>query len=621
MLRTRRLSEPLDDDDIENGVWEEDWMTLLAGIFSRAPDLLVPESACDALKRAISRRREDQISVFRDPRACLIKLDVGAFGQPAYRIDPSGTVTMLAGEPLLRGNDGRDRGGRASDLEFLHQSWDQEDWNLLGRTQGVFCAVHYCPDSSTLTLIADKLGLRPLYYWVGESFLIFAGALRILEALLDVPKTMDLRAITEIVGFGYPLGSRTPYHDVSALRAAEITRITGGELFSRRYWRWDGIAVSDRSESELLKSVNESFMAAVERRLGEDKTTVALLSGGLDSRCVVAALRARQARVHTINCSVPGSQDQVFGAEFAREIGTFHHEVEVGTRHPELFKIIREVWDASESRQKWPTERPLLIWTGNDGSVSLGHLWLTPEVVSLLRAGNLDAAVDHFLRARQQSVLSRLLHPRIARTLSGVLHAGLREELNDLHSQDPGRDLYLVVMVNNMRKHFRAYVENVDLYRLELQMPFLESDFLESVIAIPLDLCLRHRFYVKWLALFDRVVASVPWQAYPGHVPCPLPIPQGLVDQENAPGFRSLRAFEKGESLRRSAEVLYGDGFPDPILDKPYLRLVRFFHRLGLRDYGYALDAAVVYHHYWKVCSGSYWLPASSGDGGIHSRV
>ena len=45
---------------------------------------------------------------------------------------------------------------------------------------------------------------------------------------------------------------------------------------------------------------------------------------------------------------------------------------------------------------------------------------------------------------------------------------------------------------------------------------------------------LEHRFYMDWLAQFPNGLNTVPWQAYPGHVPCTLPSPPGLKYQWDA---------------------------------------------------------------------------------------
>ncbi len=93
----------------------------MAGIFSRDASVPLHEPDCGAMKAVISRHREDQVTMFRDPWICLLKVDIGAYGEPAFRINSTGTVAMLAGEPLLRCSDINRTAGRARDLEALHE--------------------------------------------------------------------------------------------------------------------------------------------------------------------------------------------------------------------------------------------------------------------------------------------------------------------------------------------------------------------------------------------------------------------------------------------------------------------------------------------------------------------
>ena len=587
-------------------------MTLMAGMWARRPDATIPDAAREELERALSRHPGDEVTVFRDRRVCLLKVDIGAFGSPGYHVDAGGSVSMLTGEPLLQRDGEPAAGSRARDLEVLHRGFADRDYGPLRDTHGAFSAVHYDPRSGALTLITDKLGLRPLYYWIGESHIVFASALRILEAVRAVPKVMDLRAVTEIVAFGYELENRTPYQGVLSLRPAEILHGTDGTS-PQRYWRWDEFEASDRPEAELMQNVHEQFVKAVARRQREDRTTMALLSGGLDSRVVVAALRALDARVHTLNFSYPKSQDHVFAADFAEKIGTLHHEGDVDIGQPDFFGVVQDVWHNSENRRQWPAERPMLVWTGNDGDVSLGHLWMSTDVVSLLRQDKLDEAVAHFLREQKKHVLHRLLHREVREALSGTLQAGMRAELAAMRSRDPGRNLYVFLMINNMRKHLMRHMENVDRYRLELQVPFCDSAFIVSVMAVPLDLCLYHRFYTRWLALFQPAVTQVPWQTYPGREPCPLPIPEGLAYQWNPKHFAPRYAAERKSLLRRSTELIHPQRFPRRIVSGTHFGLAWLACRLGLADYSYVLEAALTYHRYWTRAGGKFALaPAAA---------
>jgi hypothetical protein len=135
---------------------------------------------------------------------------------------------------------------------------------------------------------------------------------------------------------------------------------------------------------------------------------------------------------------------------------------------------------------------------------------------------------------------------------------------------------------------------------------------LSAIMTVPLDLCLGHKFYTKWLSLFPSYTTSVPWQAYPNHEPCPLPIPRALTYQWDRLHPTARSASRKRELLRQGAEMLNARDFPDRILKRGYLRLASWAHRSGLRDYGYVIEAARTYHDYWQLCEGKYVLPSTS---------
>ena len=94
--------------------------------------------------------------------------------------------------------------------EAIGKSWS--------RRKEPFCAANYQPDSATLYLIADKLGIRPLYYWANEDYFAFASALRILENLPLITRRIDLQAVTEMVALGAPLGAHAQCCRISRIQ-------------------------------------------------------------------------------------------------------------------------------------------------------------------------------------------------------------------------------------------------------------------------------------------------------------------------------------------------------------------------------------------------------------------
>ncbi|MDQ5845980.1 MAG: asparagine synthase-related protein [Acidobacteriota bacterium] len=579
-------------------------MTLIAGMLSRN-DRPLTDSACASLRHALSRNPADEVKTFRDRRSFLAKVDIEAFREPGVFMDAGGALSLLAGEPLL-GNSGTSS-NRLLDLTTIHEQCLQNDSNILREANGTFCVVHYQPQTGTVYLIADKLGIRPLYFWMDDNLVVFASALRILEEFPLVPKRMDLRAVTEIVALGAPLADRTPYAGISLLKAAEIVKITNEGTSRSCYWRWDEIRTESDSEPVRLATIYDKFQAAIKRRNRNDEATATYLSGGLDSRCIVAALCHNGVRVRTVNFARPGTQDYHFGNDFAEKIGSAHESIpkERGDSIPDYSSLMAEALERSSNGQ-WPAERPRVVWSGEGGSVLLGQVHLRESIVALMRAGDIDGAIEEYLQREQVHVPPKLFRAEILEGLRDVIKRGIREELNELHTEDAGRNFALFLMHNDQRRKLMRHFENVDLHRLEFQLPFFDAAFLSSVMATPLDWCLSHKLYVKWLSLFPAAVTSVPWQAYPGHEPCPLPTPAELAYQWDSSYQAEEDSSKEQKVSEQASELLRSTDFPDRILNKRNLRLATWIHRRGWRDYRYAIEAAQTYHAYSKKCGGEF---------------
>src|SRR6266446_3755312 len=154
-------------------------MSILAGVFSRRPDVRPDASWADAIRRVISRNTTDRVDEFQDSSAILCKTDLGVFGSPAFFQDPLGNLSMLIGEPLLASAEPGAGSSRARDLEILHASFVAGKWDILKSSQGSFTGVLYEPSKHLMHFFADKLGVRQLYYWLDEHWVFYSTAMRI----------------------------------------------------------------------------------------------------------------------------------------------------------------------------------------------------------------------------------------------------------------------------------------------------------------------------------------------------------------------------------------------------------------------------------------------------------
>jgi hypothetical protein len=531
-------------------------------MFSLAADGHLPPDWRDALRQQLSRNGHGTIAEHDAPGVYLAKLDLGAFDTPAWQVGKDAVVAMCGDSLLPQRVPGGDRN---ADVDTLSSSTFDALPGLLRHSRGTFALAAIRTREPELVLATDRLGVRPIYVLKTGTLVVFAAALRIIESLPGVKLTADLQGTLEEAAFGISIGDRTRYADVKSLRGGTILRIRRDSQTAQEYWRWDTGACDVVTEDTRvgLENLHAAFAAAVRLRTGNHKSVFAALSGGLDSRCVVTELRAQGIDVHSLNVSWQSSQDEVYGRLYAEAVGTQHHQTtlpdsEVGAAVARLLY---------ESLQKLA---PLLgsgpgskrLWGGDGGSVGIGHVYLTPQIVRLMRESGAQAAADAFLRHNRLALARRAFRSGYGSYVASLPLRSMMDELKRFECRDPGRALYVFLLENDQRRHLASHFERLDLFPYELVEPFYDPEVLTAACRLPLDYCLRHHMYYDWLRTFPAPAYTIPWQAYPTHEPCPIPVSDTLMSQFGQPraALTAARRTEaKAEALAalQSASRLY----------------------------------------------------------------
>jgi asparagine synthase (glutamine-hydrolysing) len=574
-------------------------MTIFSGAISLRPTDALPASLIAGLRASVSRNSTDEPAEASDQGFFVTKVDIGAFGAHGFERGDDGSVTIVAGEPLMADGEGDVEWNRARDLALLHPLLATRDTSGLQRCRGTFCGLHFNARTRSLSLFVDKMGVRPLYLWVGPEFAVFSTALRVLEALPEVSKQFDLRGVAEITAFAFPLADRTAYVGVNMLKAGELIRIEGGKCVRELYARWDGPVDTATPYEQSVDNAYGHFIKAISRRHRNHKVAAAFLSGGLDSRVIVGGLHANGSDVYTVNYAPDGSQDQVFAALVAKQLDIHYTQIETnadnvaqGYRKDEVNKWLKQTFEGA-------SEKSQLVWSGDGGSVALGHVYMTREIAAAMQAGKLDQASALFTTGIATGIFKRSMRVEISR----LPFQGIREELDQIASPDGGRRFHLFLMLNDQRRHLARHFEDIDVERIEFQLPFFDADFLDSVLRLPNEPLMYHDFYMDWLARFPNRLDAIPWQAYPGHVPCTLPSPPGLKYQWDEYYDQKMYKQMRVAVSRLGMGMLTDARFPSHIVSRASLAGAVVLTRLGLRNYGYLIRTASIFHQYWKTTS------------------
>ena len=576
-------------------------MTIFCGAYALDPSFELPPALIDELRTHVTRSPTDRPREFRTRGAYVASVDIGAFAGSGTLDQGSGGFSVIAGEPLLTGaTDTDDTQGRNRDEDLALIAAGLRSgtpYATLRQAAGTFCGVDYDVVTHTMTVYVDKCGVRPVYVWAGPRFVVFASALRILEAVRMVPKQFDMRGVTEIAALSYALGDRTPFRDIAMLRAGEAVRMAGGHVERAQYWRWDG-PLDEIDYDTATQRAYDAFLAAIVRRQRSQVVTAAFLSGGLDSRVIVGGLAALGNDVHTVNYAPDGSQDQVFARLVADQLHLKHTQIETnaanvgqGYRKDAVNAWIRQTFPSLSSAGKAP-----VLWSGDGGSVGLGYVYMTPEIVSAMERGATAEAITLF----SQGVPRRIFRRSAVEEIAKLTFQGIAEELAAIEGPDQGRRFHLFLMLNDQRRHLSQHFEDIDLDRIEFHLPFFDADFLDSVLRLPNNWLMAHRFYMDWMEHFPNALKSIPWQAYPGHIPCTLPSPPGLKYQWDVYYDKKMYAQMRRSHARTGYSMLSAKRFPDRLISRGTLRLASLLTSTGVRDYSYLIKTAGVYHRYWN---------------------
>jgi len=207
----------------------------------------------------------------------------------------------------------------------LYQEFGEE---FALKLNGAFVLAIWDRVTPKLLLVNDRLGLYPLYYVQTDGGLIFASGVRALLVDRSLPRKVDRTAIAEFLTFDHVLHQRTLLEDVHLFPQGSILTFQNHQAHIRPYFmvRFAN-PYSLRSEVDYMDEYLHLLQQAITRHATDDRPSGLLLSGGLDSRLLLAFLSSltQKGSFFTFTWGIPGCDDARFAKELAAKTGV-HHE-------------------------------------------------------------------------------------------------------------------------------------------------------------------------------------------------------------------------------------------------------------------------------------------------------
>lgn len=301
-------------------------------------DRVTLEAAC----RVIRHRGPDASNVYWEPgvglghqRLSIIDL-TDAANQPM--LDPTGRVVLVYNGELYNYRELREllqalghNFRTHSDTEVLLHAYLEYGEQCLSRLQGMFAFALWDGRNRTLLLARDRLGIKPLYYHVTPRALVFASEIKAILAVDGSLAKVDRQALHDYLTFRYTISPRTMFAGVSKLPPAHYMIVTDAGVRTERYWAPDFRKTEQRSDEEWIVGLRRQLTDCVRSHLVADVPVGVLLSGGLDSSVMAAAMQVQltnRIKTFSVAFSEGGLFDErPFARKVAQHLQTDHHEI------------------------------------------------------------------------------------------------------------------------------------------------------------------------------------------------------------------------------------------------------------------------------------------------------
>ena len=249
-----------------------------------------------------------------------------------------------------------------TDTEVLLVLWQQIGADILKELDGFFAFVVWDDQLKTLTMVRDRTGVKPLYYYrISETEWMFSSEEYALVQSLNsvgISVTLNQRALLNHVEKGES-DTEYLYQEIFSLHAGTMMVVGGDAELQlgggwgvnsnrREYVQWyDGnyIRLDDEESWDALLGLKQSPVGysdllreqlrfGMKRRLRSDVPIGFAVSGGVDSAALVCMARdilGKEAHLHLFSVVSPGSEadESAYQKQVVSAVGGIWHTIDM----------------------------------------------------------------------------------------------------------------------------------------------------------------------------------------------------------------------------------------------------------------------------------------------------
>jgi len=320
----------------------------------RALDALAHRGPDDRGVEFISDERDGLTVAFAHRRLSVI--DPSSAGHQPMRDEATGDWITYNGKIFNFRDVRRDLVARGlrfrseSDTEVLLKGFSARGFDAIADWRGMFAFGFWNARRRSLTLVRDRLGIKPLYYYHHGDTFIFASEVRALLATGLTPRKISPSALDSYLAWGSVEQPMSIIENVQAVLPGHVLEFKDGRAQAEAYWELRADKQKKvRDERELIEEMGALLTESVNSHLVSDVPVGVFLSGGIDSSSIMAlASRGVKSPIKSFSVCLKeqGLGEESCAEKIASRYGADHYSVLV--TEDEILSILPEALRAMD---------------------------------------------------------------------------------------------------------------------------------------------------------------------------------------------------------------------------------------------------------------------------------
>lgn len=237
-----------------------------------------------------------------------------------------------------------------SDTEVVLEMYRHYGEKSLDLLIGMFAFAIYNKVTSSLFLVRDHFGIKPLFYTQINGSFAFSSELKTLVTIPGFNKSIEPKALVSSLNYLWVSGNETMFKGSFKLPAAHyltFTKEQGPRL--TRYWQLnDSVNGFPTDEQTVTKELAEALELSINRHMVADVPVSSFLSGGLDSSLIAVIAKKTNENLSTYTISTEDKDkkaesmpdDEKYANIVADTFNLDHHVIKINT---EILKDLPEM--------------------------------------------------------------------------------------------------------------------------------------------------------------------------------------------------------------------------------------------------------------------------------------